>query len=188
MVLSDTEIKKALEAGHLTIEPVPADEAFNTTAVDLRLANEFLAWTVEKLAAAFGEVPAIRLDTYKFSELAKLYLEPVQTDGDGSVVIGPGQFMLAKTLERVGFDDTLAGRVEGRSSLARLGLAVHQAPTLHAAWRGHITLELHNAGPCSLRLVPGTTICQMLVEPVRGNLTTTMDGTQFQDQLSPHGA
>ncbi len=93
-------------------------------------------------------------------------------------------FLLAKTLEtiRLPVESCLAARVEGRSSFASLGLAVHiTAPTVHAGFEGPIVLEIKNLGPLTLKLEPGkTAICQMIFEQVssepEGPLTTDFQG------------
>ena len=189
MILSDGEIRAALEAGTLIVDPSPDADRYGTTSVDLRLDDKFLQWDLEALREQFGEVPTIDIGNYDFSSLAKAYLRPAPVSDDGCATLHPRQFLPGQTLETVGFPHggALAGRVEGKSSLARLGLSVHFAPTLHAGWRGHITLELHNVGTAPLRLRPDAPICQLLVEPVRGAPTGTMDDTRFQDQESPRG-
>jgi dCTP deaminase len=105
------------------------------------------------------------------------------------VLIRPGEFVLALTRERVELprQSRLAARVEGRSSLARLGLAVHlTAPTIHAGFRGYITLEITNQGPIPIKLRPGLAICQLILEHVFGTPAAEMTGA-FQDQTSVEG-
>lgn len=187
MVLSDEDIREALDDGTLTIEPEPGEEQYDPTSVDLTLHDEFLEWSLDEAEAAFGQAK-IDISEFEYTTLSKSYLEPRPTNRDGSVELEPREFLLAQTRERVGFSDQLAGRVEGKSSLARLGLSVHFAPTLHASWEGHITLELHNVGPAPLVLQPEARICQLLVEPVADTPAASMAGTRFQDQDSPRGA
>jgi dCTP deaminase len=91
--------------------------------------------------------------------------------------------------ERVGLprQSRLAARVEGRNSLARLGLAVHlTAPTIHAGFSGNITLEITNQGPIPIKLRPGLAICQLVLEHVFGTPAREMTGI-FQDQDSTAG-
>lgn len=187
-VLCDTEIQQALEEDRLTINPAPEVEQYDPTSVDLTLGDEFLRWTTEELASTYGRPPVIEVGLYDWENLAEDRLERVPLNQDGCVVLDPGDFLLGKTAERVGFSYELAGRVEGKSSLARLGLAVHFAPTLHAGWRGRITLELHNVGRSRLGLNPGARICQLIVEPVQGTPTQSMEESRFQDQDSPRGS
>jgi dCTP deaminase len=106
-----------------------------------------------------------------FREIAAQFLEDFPREADGSVILDPGQFLLALTHERVSFPKAsrLAARVEGKSSLARIGLAVHvTAPTIHADFEGEIALEIVNLGDLRIRLRPGMAICQLIVEEVHG--------------------
>jgi hypothetical protein len=87
-------------------------------------------------------------------------------DGTGAVVINPQEFLLGITHERVHLPSSsrLCARVEGRSTLARLGLGVHvTAPTIHAGWNGKIALEIAHHGNVPIRLAPGLRICQLIV-------------------------
>lgn len=189
MVLSDQHIQEAIRDGRLKIDPLPELKAYDTMSVDLRLGSQFFSWNLDQLTPLLGEAPTIDLSNYDFSRLSKAYLQPITPDRHGSVLIEQGQFLLSTTLERVGFpgQGRLAGRVEGKSSLARLGLSVHFAPTLHSTWEGLITLELHNVGPAPLRLKPGVPICQLIVEEVSGEPTSTMADSRFQGQTTPQG-
>jgi dCTP deaminase len=98
--------------------------------------------------------------------------------------------MLAITRERVHLNRNykLAARVEGRSSLARLGLIVHlTAPTIHAGFNGKITLEMINFGPFYLKMVPNQTpICQLIIEQLESEPTQDI-ATSFQGQTLPSG-
>ncbi|GIW53022.1 MAG: dCTP deaminase [Gemmatimonadales bacterium] len=189
MVLSDQEIRAALDAGDLIIDPRPQPEAYATMSVDLRLGSEFRTWGFSRLKRAFGGPPSVYVSTYDWTHLARDHLTEVQPGNDGCVSLEPNSFMLAVTEEKVGFPlrGGLAGRIEGRSSLARLGLSVHFAPTLHLGWEGKITLELHNVGSAVLKLKPGDYVCQLIVEKVSGAATTTMQGTRFYGQQTPAG-
>lgn len=187
MLLCDSEIQRALREGVLTIDPEPLEERYDATGVDLTLDDEFLIWSLDELRSQFGRVPEIEIGAFDWSALVTAYTVGVPLNQNGCVVLEPNHFMLGLTAERLEFPPHLAGRVEGKSSLARLGLSVHFAPTLHANWAGQITLELHNVGPAPLSLRPGAAICQLLVEQVEGTPTASMVGTRFQDQDSPRG-
>lgn len=98
--------------------------------------------------------------------------------------------MLAITRERVHLtrNSKLAARVEGRGSLARLGLVVHlTAPTIHSGWNGKITLEMINFSPFHLKLIPGRTpVCQLIVEMLESEPLRDIT-TIFQGQINPSG-
>ena len=128
-------------------------------------------------------------DGYSYAVLGKEMLESFPTEIDGSIKLKPRQFALGITRERIELPESsrIAARVEGRSSLARIGLGVHvTAPTIHAGFRGTITLEMTNHGPHPIRLRPGMAICQLIFEQVFGTPIATMTGA-FQDQMTVFG-
>lgn len=89
---------------------------------------------------------------------------------------GAAAEVVIDTRERIGLPSFLAARIEGRSTLARLGLSVHQsAPTVHPTFHGQLQLELTNAGPYTLRLYPGQAICQLAVETMSLPAVATLD-------------
>jgi dCTP deaminase len=116
-------------------------------------------------------------------------MEDVPPNADGSVTIPPQVLILGITEEHVELpiDGRLAARVEGRSTLGRIGLAVHvTAPTIHSGFRGKITLEIVNHGTLPILLRPGLRVCQLIVEQVFGTPGRQMSGV-FQDQKSTAG-
>lgn len=193
MILSNEGLKRALEEGALEISPSPSDTQYTTSAVDLYLGDEFHVWDVEKLKFS-GFRPELDLAKQNFAQTAKAFLVPLKKQDDGSVIFPPFSehpwHMLAITRERVHLhrDYKLAARVEGRSSLARLGIVVHlTAPTIHAGFNGKITLEMINFSPFHLRMVPNQTrICQLIVEQLESRPTLEI-ATAFQGQTLPSG-
>jgi dCTP deaminase len=187
MVLCDTEIKVALKNGQIIIDPVPHPDNISTAAVDLCLGNEFSRW---KPSPVDGVTVTIDPSVSNFyAQFARSYLEAIPLDGDGTVTIQPRELILALTREHLELpeESRLAAWVEGRSSLARLGLGVHlTAPTVHAGFRGRITLEITNQGPFPIKLRPGLVICQLIFEQVFGTPSAEMTGI-FQDQASVTG-
>jgi dCTP deaminase len=158
--------------------------------VDLHLGEEFLYWDIEETTKAFGTI-AVDLNSFNYQMLAKKYAKNRPTEADGSVILNPNQFLLSMTREKVGspISGQLAARVEGRSSLARLGLRIHMtAPTIHAGFIGKIALEIHNAGPFPLRLKPGVAICQLIIEQVSSLPSGASISERFQGQQSAKGA
>ncbi|WP_447600240.1 dCTP deaminase [Nitrospira sp. Nam80] len=189
MILSDSAIKAAISDKRLIIDPEPPRQNYNTTAIDLRLGKIAKVWM--KVARATKLV--LDYDDVKLPELST-YSRDAQLETDGSFTIEPDQFVLAQTLERVGLplSGKLAARVEGRSSLARLGIVIHlTAPTIHADFGGEngapITLEIINLGPFHVRVIPGVSrICQLIVEKVEGDHGGA-PSSQFREQRSPLG-
>lgn len=189
MILSNEEIRKALRSGDISITPQPADDQYTTSAVDLFLGDQFRCWD-EKLFRPKGVHVELNLAEQQFSQTAAAYLVDKGREADGTVVLSPGSFVLAITREKVHLrhEARIAARVEGRSSLARIGLIVHlTAPTIHAGFEGYITLEMLNHSPFYLKLVPDKTrICQLIFERL-GETPTSAIATDFQGQLDPSG-
>ncbi len=193
MILSNTSIQAALDKKWLVIDPEPSPRRkfadnencpYATSAVDLRLGNE---------VAFFKEGLPITIDLRRggFTDLFVPNSETRTITPDQPYVLQPGKLVLGKTLERVELPlisdkPCLAARVEGKSSYARCGLLVHfTAPTIHAGFRGTITLELINLGPIPIQLTPGAPICQLIIEQVDG--IPFRNDSQFQGQARAGG-
>jgi dCTP deaminase len=186
MILSNTHILEAIEAGELSIDPLadtdPSKAPFNTSSVDLRLAKTIL---IPKAGPA-----TIRLDKPYDKEYAARNCDAFIITNAQPYNLEPHRFVLGQTIERVGFPISdgrcLSARVEGRSSLARNGLLVHfTAPTIHAGFEGPITLEIINLGPNNILLSPGAYICQLIIEVLSGPPSAAPN--QFKGQVTPTG-
>jgi dCTP deaminase len=150
MILTDREIMIAIESRQLIIDPQPRAEAFSSTSVDLTLDRPGRIWKAQ--GGGFPIRPGHR--DYRYSEALRLQAE-VTLD---SFTLGPKAFLLAWTKERVALPITsrLAARVEGKSSLARLGIGVHiTAPTIHAGFEGQIQLEISISESTRSSSIPG---------------------------------
>lgn len=149
-VLSDQELWALIGSGRLVIDPPPQPNAVSPSTIDLTLANDFRVPHADGAAAA-----EVVIDTRESASAMKALFEfsEERTIVDGeSFPIEPGAFVLAWTRERIGLPNFLAARVEGRSTLARLGLSVHQsAPIVHPTFDERLQLEMTNAGPYTLR-------------------------------------
>lgn len=178
MIYSDGDLRSALETGVLSIEPRPARVLFSTSAVDLRLDRRFSIFD----ALPDGTEIVVRAGTANAESVAQRYGRTVSVPLDSHIDLPPRSFALAYTLERVSLPPGLAARVEGKSSIARLGLSIHQsAPTVHAGFRGNIRLEIANVGPFVCRLHPGMQICQLIIEELK-NLPENELQSRFQNQ------
>ena len=118
-----------------------------------------------------GETLKVNLDEYNYRKFSKLHQVEVSKEPSGKYILEPNRVYLGSTLEKVRFPagSKLAGRVEGKSSLARLGFSVHMtAPMIHCGTGlGIITLEMFNHGPFAIEVTPGKTrICQLILEEV----------------------
>jgi dCTP deaminase len=180
MILSDREIKAALTRESVRIEPYPGDDSWSSTAVDLTLAGELRRWKQASGARYRPGVFCPAAADFNYSQLVDEHTEVISLAADG-YRLKPRTFVLGWTAETIQLPQRsrIAARVEGKSSLARLGLGVHvTAPTIHAGFgydeskphfRGNpIQLEIYNVGPLTIQLEKGMRICQLIFEEVHG--------------------
>lgn len=193
MVLSDESIRRALESGELEITPTPQDDQYQTSSVDIFLGDSFRIWDRDRLAVP-GLAPVLNLTEQTFQDTANAFTIDAPRERDGSVVLPPFAekpcVLLALTRERIHLKKgaALAARVEGRSSLARIGITVHlTAPIIHAGFDGPITLEIVNFGAFYVKFIPNETrICQFIIERLDTAATRDLI-TSFQHQETPVG-
>ena len=184
MILSNVGIKKALETGKIEITPVPEDKQFDTSSLDLRLGNHFKRYRKQLDGVETIVDPAV----FHYRDMSSEYAEVIHSNEDnGSIVIKPEDFVLAITLEKIHLPEQsqIAARIEGRSTLARIGLSVHlTAPTIQLGFRGQLVLEIKNHGNLHIRLTPGMVICQLIFERVGERPSRDIE-TPFQEQDKP---
>lgn len=156
MVLSDTDIKRYLSDGALLLDPAPdPDKAIGPCSVDLHLGNEFRIFEHSRFAY-FDLKQNISSD-----EITRL----ITVTDDEPFIIQPGELALAATIETLTLPPDLLGRLEGRSSLGRIGIIVHgTAPRFDPGFHGRAVMELGNIGPMAVALYPGMPICSMTFE------------------------
>jgi len=160
MILSDIDIKRATDddRGPLVITPFNLDQV-QPSSVDLTLSDEFLGMT--RLSNIGLSIADTLID---LNDIKSHFDRFPMTDYSSSegIVLKPGDFILGSTIEHVEIPDWLVARVEGKSSLARLGLIVHTtAGYIDPGFKGKITLEIVNLGPRHIWLRPGKSICQL---------------------------
>lgn len=155
MVLSDRDLKKALEDGKIKITPLPDFATqLGSCSIDLRLGNAFRIFE----SGVHGVIDPRKNSASEFTK------EVIVKVGN-AFIMQPGDFVLATTIEDVEIPDDLVGGLEGRSSIGRLGIIVHStAATIDAGWKGHITLELANMGKLPVALYPDMRICSLSFE------------------------
>ncbi|HXY26340.1 MAG TPA: dCTP deaminase [Candidatus Acidoferrum sp.] len=193
MILSNQGIKQALKVGEIPIEPPPEEDQYTTSAVDLFIGSDFRCWDHARLKIK-GLKQILNLAEQSFQITATAYLKELALEKDGTFIFPPytteSMHVLGISRERVNLKlgSRIAARVEGRSSLARLGLLVHlTAPTIHAGFAGNITLEMINHGPFYLQIVPNKTrICQLIFERLESSPEGEIS-TAFQGQTKPTG-
>ena len=130
MILSDRSIREALAAGRIVVDPLD-ESCLQPSSIDVKVANLFRVFRNHTVS-----VIDVKKDLSEVTEL-------VEVGPDDAFMLHPGEFVLGSTLERVAIADDLVARVEGKSSLGRLGLLIHStAGFIDAGFDGHITLEL----------------------------------------------
>ena len=156
MLLSDRDIKKALAEKKIIIKPAPDIEtALGSCSIDLCLGNKFRIFDYSKHSLVDPNKKSIGVEITRKVKIKK---------GD-AFIMQPGDFVLAATLESVTISDDLLGRLEGRSSLGRLGIVVHSTASIFdPGWSGNCVLELGNLGRIPVALYPGMRICAMTFE------------------------
>lgn len=156
MILSDKEIKKYLKAGKIIIKPFPdLEKQLGSASLDLRLSDEFLIFDYRKKAVLDLKDPT------DFEEMTSL----IKISQNKPFVLHPGEFILGASLEYLKMPRNLAARIDGRSSLGKLGLIVHSTSGhVDPGFEGKLTLEISNIGKIPLLLYPDMRICQLVFE------------------------
>ncbi len=149
MILSDRSIKESLATGRIVITPYD-EELVQPASYDIRLDRRFLVFRNYKHSCIDPKSPQPDLT------------EMVTVEDDEPFIVHPGEFILGNTVERVKLGDDLVARLEGKSSLGRLGLIVHAtAGYVDPGFDGNITLELSNVANLPIRLYPGMKVGQI---------------------------
>jgi dCTP deaminase len=177
VILSDRSIREALAAGRIVIDPLD-EGCLQPSSIDVKVSNLFRVFRNHSHAV---------IDVKK--ELADL-TELVEMKPDEAFVLHPGEFVLGSTLERVAIANDLVARVEGKSSLGRLGLLIHStAGFIDAGFDGHITLELSNVANLPITIYPGMKIGQVsfmtMTTPADKPYGSGASGSKYQGQRGP---
>ncbi|MFN3653299.1 MAG: dCTP deaminase [Armatimonadota bacterium] len=179
MILSDRDIRAALERGEIVIEPMEdLDVQVQPCSVDLRLGNRFVL---------FKHAHKPYLDP--LADDAADYTEVVEVPDGEAFFLHPGEFVLGHTKERVAVPDHLLGKVDGRSSIGRLAILIHAtAGFIDPGFKGTITLELSNVGKMPVALHPNMRVCQMSFEQLSSPAERpygSSRGSKYQNQVEP---
>jgi dCTP deaminase len=177
VILSDRTIRESLAQGRIVIEPLD-ESAVQPSSVDVHVDRYFRVF---------------RNDTTPFidpKEPQEDLTELVEVDDGRAFILHPGEFALGSTLERVTLPDDLVARLEGKSSLGRLGLLIHStAGVVDAGWDGHLTLELSNVATLPIAIYPGMRIGQLsfltMTSPAEHPYGSTSTGSKYQGQRGP---
>lgn len=168
MILSDRDIKKAIELGKIVIDPKPDySKQLSSCSVDLQLGNYFRIYNHSSVSIIDSKEPGV---IEKITSLTTV-------KDDDKFILHPGEFALGITKEKIEMPDDLTGRLEGRSSIGRMGIVVHStAANIECGFRGNIVLELANIGRIPVALYPGMRICSITFE----QLTTPAEVPYFK--------
>ncbi|MEX0755228.1 MAG: dCTP deaminase [Actinomycetota bacterium] len=177
MILSDRTIREELAAGRVVIDPL--DEAcIQPSSIDLHVDSQFRVF-------ANSRYPYIDVQR-EMPDLTEL----VEVPGEEPFILHPGEFVLGSTLERVALPNDLVARLEGKSSLGRLGLLIHStAGYVDPGWDGYLTLELSNVANLPITIYPKMKIGQIsffrLTTPADAPYGSSEAGSKYQGQRGP---
>jgi dCTP deaminase len=177
VVLSDRDIRAEIEAGRIVIDPFTPD-AIQPSSIDLHLDRRFRVFRNSRYPYI-----DVRADQPELTEL-------VEISGDDPFILHPGEFVLGSTLERVELPNDLVARLEGKSSLGRLGLLIHStAGYVDPGWEGNLTLELSNVANLPITLYDGMKIGQIsfqrLSSPAEVGYGDARIGSKYRGQRDP---
>ena len=177
MLLSDRDIRAELDSGRISLDPYEPD-MIQPSSIDVRLDRFFRLF-----------------DNHKYPVIDPAQDQPdltrlVETEDDEPFVLHPGEFVLGSTYESVALPDDVAARLEGKSSLGRLGLLTHStAGFIDPGFTGHVTLELSNVATLPITLWPGMKIGQLcffrLSSPAENPYGSGPYGNRYQGQRGP---
>ena len=177
MILSDHTIREEIAAGRIVIDPF-SDACVQPSSVDLHLDNYFRVFRNHTMG-----VIDVKQNLEELTEL-------LEASDEQPFILHPGEFVLGSTSERVALPTDLVGRLEGKSSLGRLGLLIHStAGFVDAGWDGQLTLELSNVANLPITLYPGMKIGQIsfmrMTTPADNPYGSGQLGSKYQNQRGP---
>ena len=177
MLLSDRDIRSEIEAGRVGVEPYEA-KMIQPSSIDVRLDKFFRVF-----------------ENHKYEVIDPSFEQPeltreIEVKNNEHFILHPGEFVLASTYEVVTLPDDIAGRLEGKSSLGRLGLLTHStAGFIDPGFSGHITLELSNVANLPVKLYPGMKIGQLCLIKLSSSAEhpygSALYGSRYQGQRGP---
>jgi dCTP deaminase len=183
MILSDRDIIKALDEGRIRIDPAPdMAKQLGSVSVDFRLGDTFMVFEHSRFSFIDPRHPQSIGDA----------MRTIVVEDDEPFIMQPGDFALASTMESLELPDDLLGRLEGRSSIARLGITVHStAAVFEPGWIGTATMELSNLGRMPVALYPGMRICAFSFETVSSAVMTPYRqklNNKYAGQVTPRAS
>ncbi|CAB4800374.1 MAG: dCTP deaminase [Actinobacteria bacterium] len=177
MILSDRTLRAEIAARRIVIDPLD-ERCIQPSSIDVKVSNLFRVFRNHTAG-----IIDVKQDLEDLTEM-------VNVDPDGVFMLHPGEFVLGSTLERITVPDDLVARIEGKSSLGRLGLLIHStAGFIDAGFDGHITLELSNVASLPITIYPGMKIGQIsfvqMTTPADNPYGKGARGSKYQGQRGP---
>jgi len=177
VILSDRTLREEIAARRIVIEPLD-ERCIQPSSIDVKVSNLFRVFRNHTAG-----IIDVKQDLEDLTEM-------VNVDPDGVFMLHPGEFVLGSTLERITVPDDLVARIEGKSSLGRLGLLIHStAGFIDAGFDGHITLELSNVASLPITIYPGMKIGQIsfvqMTTPADNPYGKGARGSKYQGQRGP---
>lgn len=183
MILSDRDIVRALEDGRIVIDPAPdLGTQLGSVSIDFCLGRTFMVFEHSRYSFIDPRQPQSIGDA----------MRTIEVEGEDAFIMQPGDFALASTVETLELPDDLLGRLEGRSSIARLGITVHStAAVFEPGWIGTATMELSNLGRMPVALYPGMRICSFSFQTVSSPVMTpywAKRNNKYAGQITPRAS
>lgn len=181
MILSDKDIKAAIDSGRIVVDSKQSSETFHihASSMDMRLGSSFKLYEHSKFAVLDPKNP----ETFAGN------MRTISVPEGEPFIVQPGEFVLGVTEETITLPDDLVARVEGRSSLGRLGIIVHStAGFVDPGFSGTITLEISNLNRLPVALYPGMRVCQLAFEVMSSPAETPYHKkafSKYQHQVLP---
>jgi dCTP deaminase len=183
MILADREILQALRDGRIKISPEPdLEKHLGSCSIDFRLGDTFMVFEHSRFSY---------IDPRQPQSIGEAMRTLVVPEGE-AFIMQAGDFALASTMESLELPDDLLGRLEGRSSIARLGITVHStAAVFEPGWVGTATMELSNSGRMAVALYPGMRICSFTFEQLTSPAMVPYrrkQGNKYAGQIQPRAS
>lgn len=177
MILSDRDLRAEIAAARIVIEPLD-ESCIQPSSIDVKVSNLFRVFRNHTAG-----IIDVKEDLEDLTEL-------ISIPDEGVFMLHPGEFVLGSTLERVAVPSDLVARIEGKSSLGRLGLLIHStAGFIDAGFDGHVTLELANVASLPITIYPGMRIGQVsflrMTSPAEFPYGSRANGSKYQGQRGP---
>ncbi|MEX2043343.1 MAG: dCTP deaminase [Patescibacteria group bacterium] len=193
MILSDRDIRKLIKSGQIKVSPAPDLKVqLQPASLDIRLSSRFRVFKPASTPYIDpqdkGTFANLTTGLDVTDDVKEQPLLPHLPKGPRAFVIHPGEFVLGSTLEHIELPDDIAVRIDGRSSLGRLGIVVHStAGHVSPGWKGTLTLEITNIGVVPVLLYPGMRVCQFVFETMSSPVERAYGqaGNKYAGQRSP---